>query len=392
MNRLTQFDLPIPTIKPSPLSVAIEAFGTYEGRLVLENVGPGELFGRIYANSPALVLPFEEFRGNRIEIDYILNLDGYKKGDRLQWRMVIISNGGEAVIPFDVRVTAPAIVTRDGFAISSLGQFAQYAQDSPIAARQIFTQQNFLMWLFNSGYKYMDIYENFTMDPNKERAVDNFLIINGLKTKVQIKPDFAESDLDISLSLDSEPKAYGLKFRRVGWGYGEANLNVVSGGEWFSLSRTKLVCADFDEDNAAWADFIILPDKISGHHDCAHIDITDDSGHTEQIAVHVRFKRAFEVRPDREVLNAEDRGVIAIINNTGAELKLEVVPSHSWIKFGSKNYIVSGEGRLPFEVKNTAMKGGGFTFRRHMSAEGSITLRAVYENRVYTQIVKLMVR
>lgn len=391
LRLLSQFELPIPIIKATPEAIAIKAFGSYEGVFVLENIGPGELAGRIYANSPALILPFEEFSGNNVEINYILNLDGYKIGDKLTWRVVAATNGGEVCINFDVEITAPAVVARDGPAISSLEQFAAYTKAQPVSARQLFTQQSFLMWLFNSGYKYMDLYERFVADPNKERAVDNFLVMNGLKSKAQVRIEKHMSDTNISLPLDGEARAFGLKFSRNDWGYSEGFLSVVRGKQWLTLSKSRLSAADFDEENYAEIDFIVTPDNISAQHDSAVIELSCEDGHIERIMINVGFKRAFDVRMDKEVFSHEDRGALDITNNTGAELKLEVIPMHGWVRFASKNYIVSREGRLPFDVRYSAW-GGGFSFRKQLHSETWVTLRAVFGSRVYSRRVKLLIR
>ncbi|MCL2415671.1 MAG: DUF5717 family protein [Defluviitaleaceae bacterium] len=172
-------DYPIPKIRVSPSKISLGAYATYEGDFIIENMGAGMLEGRIFSDSDALILPFEEFSGNRVVVHYIINLDGYKIGDYLNWRVIIFSNGGEKVVDFKIEVTAPAIITKDGATISSMEQFLDYVKEQPIAARQLFTQQDFMLWLFNSGFRNMDLYDAFAADPNKERAVDNFLILNG---------------------------------------------------------------------------------------------------------------------------------------------------------------------------------------------------------------------
>ena len=369
MNRLAHLEQPTPKIALSADRIDAHGAELAEGSFEVFNIGEGVLKGRIDAAADFLTFPSDTFEGNKVNIDYSLNLEGQTGEHKVA--AVITSNGGEKIVTFDVKVNPPAIV-RGTAKIATLAHFMEYLRKNPIEGRRLFGQKDFMIWLFNMGYPSMDIYEKFAADPIKERAVDNFLIFNGLKNKADVVAE--QRDIIANVGHDESVATGGLRLRKTTWGFAEAGLTVRQGASWLNLTKDRVTTADFGEDNIAEVDYIIMAERVK-RRDVAIVDIAADSGVTRSIRLQCNISAAFEARLDRETYNFEDRGKLFLFNNTGKDLMIDIY-CENFIRFEAQRYFIGKHAEIDFQVKFSSLKAAAMTFKKQLHAATFIHVRA----------------
>ena len=369
-NRLDFLEQPTPKIALSTSRFDLEGSGIIEGRFDVSNIGEGQLCGTIESTSDALSFHPAEFAGNKSQISYQIDLNNLSSQARHRLTAVVTSNGGEKQLVFDVGVNPPALTTKDGTNIATLEHFLEYAKRRPIEARQVFTQKEFMILLFNTGYHAMNIYETFAADPNKERGVDNFLVFNGLKPKSALVFTPDGSDITVSAGPLETAVTGGFRVRRSTWGFLETHITVSPEARWLQLSKTKLSAADFDENNTAEIDYMIITKHLPQHRGNTAI-ITFSDNTQNNITIRCNMAEPFEARLDRQAYHFEDKGTLHLVNNTGRDLMVDI-HCEGYVKFGAKRYYISSAADINFDIKFSALKAASFAMRKHLYTPSEI--------------------
>jgi len=359
----------------SPANVRHKGAGIIYGTLEITNETEGELVGKVASMADFITFSPSEFVGNKITVEYTLDLVGLS--GEIGTSAVITTNGGEKTVDFTITVNPPDVLTKDDLVLAGLDDFAEYVKTHPIAARQLFTRHDFMAWLMGMNYPNMDIYEHFAADPNKERAVDNFLVFSGKKYKAKIVPE--ATSLAHSIGMWEDTVTGSIALRKTTWGYAEATLQVTAGGDWFKLSKNKITSADFDSENAAEIHYMILPAESDGR-DTATVIIQGDQEH--KIHIHSTSAAAFDARLDKKTFFFDDRGKLLITNNTGQDLMIDIA-CEPFIKFEAKRFYIGRTAEIDFEIKYGSIKAASLAFKRQMYAESHIHVVAIDSGKSY---------
>ncbi|MDR0957898.1 MAG: DUF5717 family protein, partial [Clostridiales bacterium] len=276
MKTTDMFEHGSPIIKCVPGSLEIDARNAPHGSVTLSNAGSGELIGSITSKSPRLTPSEHSFKGVRFIAEFHADTTAFKEGETENTTVVVTSNGGEIIIPVTVTASAPAVSVKDGRQISSLREFADYAQSEPNLARQLFVKSDFNVWLLKLNYEYMTIYEHFAADPIKERGLDGFLIFNNLKTRSLLVPP-----TENRIKIEIPPRSKGitqvaLQIQREGFGY--ITATVESDSSWLNIFKTKISSHDFNEDGICNVDIFADSAKFSARRAESKITVTQESG------------------------------------------------------------------------------------------------------------------
>ena len=391
MSNLEQFEHSLPRIKPNIERIAIETAGGFAGSFMIENIGGSELAGTITSNSRAVVFSPEAFCGNCVEISYMLNLDIYRPGDVVTARALVLSNGGEVVIPVEIRIVPPVVTTRDGVALSSLDGFLRYAQEYPVAARQLFTQPDFMAWLINMGYEHMEMYEHFTRDPNKERALDHFLILNKLKEKAAISVAAREVRVDVKPGAANGMGA--LYLQRSSWGYTDVTLAVPEDASWLRLGKTRVSSADFiastAADGAVEVFFIAIASALTKRRQSARVAVLSEGGQVDEVCITAVRLPAVIVSASKETFGYEDKGSLRIQNNTDGDLMLEIMPNDSFLKFEGKKYLIGAKAEIPFTIQFGGLRAMQASARKRVAVVSEINVRARVGDRYEQEKIRI---
>lgn len=354
------FEQPLPVLDASAEFIYLETKETTTGTLTVKNTGGGTLKGYVAARHHALTFEPDWWEGNAESLRYTFHPSraGILPGETFETVVYICSNGGEAALPVTIKLTKMAITTRDGTTIANINDFYKYAKTNPSGARQVFTDSEFYMLLLTVGYPYMEVYESLHKDANRERAMDNFFILSGLKEKTELA--LPERSFVFDRTPDDMTKLIGrIVVEKSDRGFYEAPITMENNAPWLSLSANRLISGDFDAEGRARINFAIDPKKISARYARECVSINE---HTAEIIF--RRQPFLTARLNRESYRFDDKGTIEVTNNTGGDLAVELFCADSYIRFAAKRYVIGKAHEIPFQIKLSAFMNAGRLLRK----------------------------
>ena len=201
-------DYEIPKINISTSQIYIDSFDKYIGYFDISNLGKGILKADIFSeNHNIKILNSSVYLESKssIQIKYEIDINFNPIYD-LASKIIIQSNIGEFIIPIKI-YPSPPILKIKGNNIKNLNEFYQFAKIEPNLAVSIFANPDFMIWLFNSKYKFMDIYDKILENPNKNKAMNNFFSFNKLN-------EIDNKDLKLE-KKEKENKNFDLKLNKL---------------------------------------------------------------------------------------------------------------------------------------------------------------------------------
>ncbi|MCL2404329.1 MAG: DUF5717 family protein [Defluviitaleaceae bacterium] len=355
---------PHPTLELDINTISIET-GHHTGSFVIKNTGGGTLTGHILSRNHAITFTPNTWTGNSQAITY--NFNPEKAGTSpgfTKTKAYITSTGGEVILPITISATTMTIPTPEGPTIACISDFYNYAQEYPNAARRLFTSSEFYMLLLSTNYTYMEVYENLHKDVNRERAMDNFFILSGLKAKTTIEL----STNQINITQGPPGKIHeSFSIQKSDSGYIDAPITTLLGSNWLTLSTDRLSSPDFDSSNRAMVEFTVDPLKIPQNFVREHIQVgtAQPAGDTAGL-LEVTFRRApnFTINLNQKGFRYEDKGSVVIKNNTGANMRVDVFSRDRYVRFYAQAHMVGPVHSIPFEIRPSAFAGAQRLFRR----------------------------
>ncbi len=376
MDLLKQFEYPLPGIAADIERISFETSGPVEGSFTVSNTGGGELNGYITSDTDSVVFSPSKFEGNTVEVAYRLNMDVYKPGEYIDSSVIVVSNGGELVIPVKIEIIPPEIYARDGTRITSLMDYMFYVKQNPVASRQLFTQKEFMMWLVSMNYEHIELYERFITDSNKERAVDNFLVLNKLKRKAKLS--IVEKDIVIKVRpYDNEPLTGVIPVKISGWGHVDLNAAQAVKNNRMKLLCEKISFSDFDENGIFDLTFVVYPGLIKKPLCFEKVIFSGDI--EESCLITVIKENAIEVSMSKECYGTDDSGKLHVKNRTLRDIMLGIVCSDSFVKFSGKRYLIGAEASIDFDVKLSALQSAQMSLKKQSIVNSVITVKSLTE-------------
>jgi hypothetical protein len=389
--KMTNYEYPRPTLSADTDSLLIETKDSHSGKISIKNTGGGVLKGCILSRCKGLSFEPSEFEGNSQKISYTFNAQaaGLGIGETVNSRFYITSNGGEKEIPVCAKLIKMSISTPDGHTIANIRDFYDYSLTHPAQARRLFIDSEFYMMLLASGYEYMEVYESLHKDANRERAMDNFFILSGLKEKtlLSIIGDYGDSGnrLEFSQAPGNSATISGeFHVKKSDTGYVEAPLNHDAA--WLSLSSGKLTTTDFDETNTATVKFTIDPKKIANTFAQEKISIADS-------AIDIIFRRLppLVLRLNRDSYRYSDRGTIDVVNNSGKDMQVTVFCPDNFIRFTTQTFPVGTRAEIPFDIKLSAFMSAQMLFKKVPFMQTTIEVKAQFGGKEIKKVLPIIV-
>ncbi len=386
MEMMQQFEYPLPILKILAEKLVIETSKMERGSLSVDNIGSGLLQGSVMSNNPALKFELEKFSGNQLSLQYIVDIDGLKAGDLVQSDIVIISNGGEKIIPLIIKVVPYCIYTEDGFKISTLKDFLTYSKKYPLKARQLFVTSEFMAFLMSNEYEFLEIFDYFVKDTNKERALENFFVLSKLKNRAVLQVATNRVELEVG-PLQKDIVTHQIPINKIGWGYVEADVSARSDGDWLNITNAKLVASGFAEEESVFVSYSVDTSKLKSKFEKGTIKISNSI----EVEIVVRKKSYFSVRTNRNSFEYDDNGVVCVTNNTGQDVLLEIVSKENYIKFDGKKYFMGGYAEIPFTIKMTALQTAQMAIKKQPYSENEIMITAHINDILIKKTIKISV-
>ena len=370
------YENPLPHLSVSVQSLVIETKDSHSGSFTIKNAGGGELSGRLLSRLAGLSFIPDSWSGNSQKIDYVWDAGrgAVKSGESASGHFFVTSNGGEAMIPVTAKHIRMSITTPSGKVIANVTDFYEYSRTSGDGARRMFTDSEFYMLLLATGYPYLEVYENLHKDANRERAMDNFFVLSGLKKKTEVY--VKQKKLEFSSNKD-ETLTGRFQIHKTDAGYVQTDIRTAGGAPWLTLSTGRLVSQDFDDSLTAVAGFSIDAAKIPANFAREEIIVGTEENAADSNVVEVIFRRKNSVlaRLSRDSYKFDDTGLLIVTNNTGNNITVEPFCTESYIRFGAKRFVVDEYAEIPFEIKLSTFMNAQIFFRKIAYLKTKIEVR-----------------
>ena len=387
-----RYDYPLPSLAVNIDAIEIETNGTYEGSFDIKNTGGGTLCGKINSRCVGLVFTPAEFDGNSQTVTYTFAAPsaGFDTGQTIESQVFITSNGGEVTLPVTIKLTKMSISTEEGVAITCLQDFYHYANAYPTQARRLFVDSDFYMLLLAIGYEYMEVYEALHKDANRERAMDNFFILSGLKGKTTLL--IAEKKLEFTQNPNDSEMLYGnIVVEKSDSGYVEAPITVQGESPWLNFYASKLIQSDFKDALSTAVHFSVDPVMIKRTYAREFVTIGTEPSEENTVEITYRRTAPIVVGLSRSAYGYADKGTIAVTNNTGKDMRVEVSCPDSYIRFSARSYLVGASGEIPFDVKLSALLNAQLFFRKQPYMTTVIEVKTTMPGQVYNRQLPVIV-
>ena len=358
-------EIPLPVLDVSIDRLVVETKDKFTGQFTIKNTGGGLLCGRVISRLPGLSFHEENFSGPSHEAVYSWDASqaGIKTGQSMEGVVYVSSNGGEKAIPITLKYTRMSILSTGGTMIANIKDFYEYSLVNSDGARRMFTDSEFYMLLLATGYPYLEVYENLHKDANRERAMDNFFILSGLKEETKV---FAKQHRLEFSSNNNDLQKGRLEVCKTDSGYALAEVVKAHGADWLNLSTGRLSTLDFNEQFVAAINFTIDPSKVTSSFAREEIIIGHEPEPDGSNVVEIIFRRPIPIkaRLNRETFRFDDTGQLIVHNNTGSTITVEPFCQENYIRFGAKRFVVAEYEEIPFDIKLTAFLGAQVYFRK----------------------------
>lgn len=200
------------------------------------------------------------FDGKENEITVKVYAANKKAGEIMTGDLCIVTDCGEYMLPYEIRVLPRCLRSSDG-EIHSYEEFVELARENFEEAVTIFYHDKFKkIYLQEWGEK--RLYQNLTLKNPKKQALEEFLVAHGDKKPVR----FAANKRQISFEVRDEDIDGEILIALDSWGM--AGIQVSTKSSYISLEKNNLSNKDFLQ-NQAVLGFHIQASKVpEGIHRC----------------------------------------------------------------------------------------------------------------------------
>ncbi len=201
------------------------------------------------------------FDGKENEITVKVYAANKKAGEVMAGDLCIVTDCGEYMMPYEVKVLPRCLRSSDG-EIHSFEEFVELARENFEEAVMIFYHDKFKkIYLKEWGEK--RLYQNLTMKNPKKQALEEFLVAHGDKKPVR----FAANKRQISFEVGEEDIEGEILIALDSWGV--AGIRVSTGSPCIALQKNSLSNKDFVQNRAVLAFYIQASEVPEGIHRCS---------------------------------------------------------------------------------------------------------------------------
>ena len=222
----------------SKLEIVIRKDETASGSFEILSQGNGENTGQIFTANQRMTFEKDTFAGNMCTINYQFNAKGLEVGQIQTGEINVVSQRGEAYIPFAVSIVYPSISTSLGD-IKNLFHFANLAKSNWKEAVQLFYSSNFTKILSGNEKQYFSIYKGLAKDFGNEQNMEEFLIRVHKKQEIEY---LLETEI-VKVSDPEDVVEERISITKNGWGY--VALHIFVEGDFLSTEKEYLTDDDF---------------------------------------------------------------------------------------------------------------------------------------------------
>lgn len=260
-----EYEQPLLLLSAEKLTISAEAEKVYRGSFTISNTAEAHMRGIVYSSSRLVTLDTDRFSDTEKKVNFWFHADKVDAGEIITGEIIVISDCGEATLPFEATVSVPVQITSMG-AVKDLFQFANLAKINPKEAVELFVSDEFRRMLSYADKKVLNLYKSLLKSSSAEQALEEFLISIHKKTAVL-------------LSVDKEKLEYNagkysfidkIVLSKSTWGY--LDCKVYSNADFIKPDKYHIVADDF-QNGKCEISFVINPEKMSKGRNCTELII-----------------------------------------------------------------------------------------------------------------------
>lgn len=253
---ITEYTKPEMEISIEELSIKLEAEKTYTGSFKVSCTNNKKLKGIAFSTDSRLIIENGQFIGIENIINYRVCADYVNKDDEITGFINIVTNGGEASIPFTISVDAMSAETTIG-SIKNLFQFASLVQTSYDEALKLFVSPDFIHIFLENDLRLTAVYRGLIGSRDINTAMEEFLVAASKKNKIQLS--ISEEEKNYTGILEN----YGdtVTIKKNTWGY--VDIKILTDGDFIHTDRNRLTGQDFAGNNYELS-YYIKSDRLHG--------------------------------------------------------------------------------------------------------------------------------
>lgn len=233
-----EYEQPELLLSEEALSISVFEGEDFSGKFTVSSRDRRVMKGVVYSSCELLTLKETRFVGAENEITYTVCAKYAKPGELRKGEITIVSECGEAILPFNLRIVPVSCICEEG-EIRDLFQFAGLAQNDWYEAKKMFFSERFERTVLKNPEE-QNLYRLLKKSTSLDRAMEEFLVYSRKKAPIQIKTD--------KTVLRFEPGANAVMdtvtVSKDTWGY--TDVTVETEGDFFLVSAKRFGTENFN--------------------------------------------------------------------------------------------------------------------------------------------------
>lgn len=234
-----EYEQPELILSEEMLSISIPAGETFCGKFSVCNRDRSVMKGVLYSSSELLILNETQFIGTENELGYTIRAERGAAGEVHEGNITIISECGEIVLPFVIRIVPVCCMSSEG-EVRDLFQFASLAQSNWQEAKKLFLEERFATTVLGDRMAEQTLYRQLRESRLTDRAMEEFLVYTKKKSAVHIRTD----KTTLRFAPGEKAVMESVTVLKDTWGY--MDVTVETKGDFFIVSAKKLLSENFN--------------------------------------------------------------------------------------------------------------------------------------------------
>lgn len=257
------------------------------------------------------------FDGKENELTVKVRAANHKAGEILSGNLSLVTDCGEYLLPYEVKVVAKSIVVSTG-KLHHYAEFVSFAKEHFDEAVTVFYQDKFEKVLLKQwGEK--RLYQKLTQKNPKKQALEEFLVTHGDKAPVR----FGVEQTELFLEVGQEDLTGEIVVSKESWGM--IGIKVSLESKYISFDKSFLYESDFRGNRAVIRYRVQASDVTTGIH---HATLVLENMYQKiQVAIRIHGKEGQAERQQKR----EKQRIIAVLAKAHIQYMMNSSLRDSWI-------------------------------------------------------------
>ena len=249
-----EYEVPVLEVSVSEIEKKVHSEKAFRSSFLVFSSNDALLRGFVYSTNENIIIEDKTFSGKSQEIHFSVATEYINDGDEVIGEINVVSNGGEVIIPVNIKVESVSYTTSIG-ELKNLFHFANLVQMNYDEAVNIFKSNNFAHIFLQDDFHLLSVYEGLKKSTSINMALEEFLVSANKKqpTKISISQNQKQYDMVTADEGDT------IIISKENWGYTE--IDVIVKDDFISVSKNRITSDDFAGSNYEFA-FQVIKDKL----------------------------------------------------------------------------------------------------------------------------------